>query len=72
LKRYIYFVSYLNIKNNMWGMGRVEIGNEKRITSIQDIADMESFIKTSTGSTELTITNYQFMRVDKNEPEGQL
>lgn len=57
-KRYVYFVSYFFVDGN----GRVEIALDKRITQINDLSEIEKWIRLEYNISNLVITNYILLR----------
>lgn len=55
--KYYYFVSYMT-NGKVFGIGNIQVTIDREIESIDDIREIEKYIKENTNSKNATILNY--------------
>jgi hypothetical protein len=65
MKHYVYFVSYIGMKNDEEEFGRGQFSLSKEITDIKDIKAIEEKIKADNEYDSALIDNFELFRIDE-------
>lgn len=65
MKHYVYFVSYIGMKDEKEEFGRGQFALSKEITDIKDIKAIEEKIKADNEYESALIDNFELLRIDE-------
>ena len=65
--KYIYFIAYLQKRGYDEGTGSIEVTRNKKIESIEELRELEKFIKKECNLNDILIINYKLLRKEREE-----
>ena len=60
--KYIYFIAYFQKRGYDEGTGSIEVTRNKKIESIEELRELEKFIKKECNLNKVLIINYKLLR----------
>jgi hypothetical protein len=65
--KYIYFIVYFQKRGYDEGTGSIEVARNKKIKSIEELRELEKFIKKECNLNKVLIINYKLLRKEGGE-----
>lgn len=69
--KYIYFIVYSQKRGYDVGTGSIEVTRNKEIESIEELRELEKFIKKECNLNEVLIINYKLLRKEREEEKNE-
>lgn len=69
--KYIYFIAYFQKRGYDEGTGSIEVTRNKKIESIEELREIEKFIKKECNLYDILIINYKLLRKEREEEKNE-
>ena len=69
--KYIYFIAYYQRRGYDTGTGSIEVTRNKKIESIEELREIEKFIKKECNLYDILIINYKLLRKEREKEKNE-
>lgn len=69
--KYIYFIAYSQKRGYDMGKASTELTRNKKIESIEELREIEKFIKKECNLNDILIINYKLLRKEREEEKNE-